>query len=167
MQYKNLFSIFYSFCLSIFFWGTLYSVYGVEIFSDDATYNTKSNIARFSGNIKVLFEDATMISDNLDVTFHKNNGNKNSQMRIDSASAYGNLKISNSSESATARYGFYNGDLQTLTLKDNVLIRRGGVEIKADQYKFSLKNESSILNANPNGRVKIKIENLEGIDAKR
>lgn len=162
MWHKNLSSIFYIFYFSVLFFGVLNNAYSVEIFSDDANYNTKSHTVKFRGNVKVLFENAQMFSNNLDVNLHKDE-----KMNIDSATAYGELKILNSSESATARRAVYHGSAKFVVLKDDVIIKRDGIEIKADQYQFNLKDKSSTLNANPNGRVKIKIENLEGIDAQR
>lgn len=131
------------------------NAYGMEIFADHANYKMEARKVVFQKNVKVLFDGATLVANNLDVQLLED------ELKILSAIAYGSLKIYNSTEVATANKAVYNRNIQSLILHGNVVIVRNGVEIKADKYKFDINNNTSTFSTTPEGRVKVRIDNLE------
>ena len=146
--------------------GTKTNAQALEVFADHSIYHIEQDEIKFSNNVKVLFRGAKMTSDHLDANL------QSGQLKLNLASAYGNLKISNDTESATAKRAIYNSGASQITLLGEVEIVRQGVVITAEKYMFDIGgNKSTILSEpkvednNDNGatnqrkRVKIKIDN--------
>ncbi len=106
----------------------------LDIKSDHLKLDKANNIVNFYGNVMVNFQEMELKTDSLQVTFRQING-KNKIEKILIPTKLQVIKT-NTQEIAVAGSGEFNADSKTLTLINNVIIKREDYIIRTNKFIY-------------------------------
>jgi len=127
----------------------------IFITADQVEFDPQKGIATYTGNVKVVQNDATLYADFIEV--HLLEGGKD----IDSIKAHGNIKVVQEDKIITAEEGIYNHRERTVVLTGNPVTRQGGNWITGDKITYFWDEGKALIEGNVKATVAIEEEKKE------
>ena len=116
---------------------------------DFISFDDINKIAKSEGNVKLFLSDSISISSSkINANFDKINNN------LVTAFANGNVKIKTKSETITCNSAKYNKKTNIISLKGNVIIKKGKSVLTGDKGYMNLNTRKSKIESSKNKRVK-------------
>ena len=118
----------------------------VDVVADRIEVQDRADRAIFAGNVQVRQASLTLETQRLTVAYSTAGG-----IEIDRLDASGGVTVRSPSETARGDFGIYDLDRRLITLIGDVVLSRGGSEIRGSRLVIDLESGRAVIDGGPPG----------------
>ena len=126
----------------------------LDVQSDNLSIDNKANTAQFTGNVRVVRGEVTMMADLVDVDYLETQEGDTVKNDVESITATGNVKIVDGKKTITAMKAIYQVQKDRMELIDNVVVKEGPENVITGTKMLYDMTQGLITVTSGGGRVK-------------